>query len=78
MDAPDEVSQVREDSVLEQATGGSLALDNGCSDHRGVAREQFATPDDSHEQPKRQAFKKRRRCVSVAGVMSLGEDVASR
>lgn len=54
LDAPDEISQVGEGPVLEQATGGSLALDNGGSDHRGVAREQLAAPDDSHEQPKRQ------------------------
>lgn len=57
LNAPNEISQVREDPVLEQAAGGSLALDNGGTDHRGVAGEQLATPDDSHEQPKRQTLK---------------------
>lgn len=58
LDAPDEISQVREDPVLEQATLGRLALDDGGSDHRGIARKQLATPDDSHEQPERQALQK--------------------
>lgn len=53
LNAPDEVAEVGEDPVFEQAAGGSLALDSGGGDHRGVAREQLATPDNSHEKSKR-------------------------
>lgn len=54
---PDEVPEVREEPVLDQAADGSFTLDNGGSDHSGVARKQLTTPNDGHEQPKRQTCK---------------------
>lgn len=54
LDPPDEIAEVREDPVLEQAAGGSLALDSGGGYYCSVAREQFPTPNNGHEKPKGQ------------------------
>lgn len=68
LNAPDEVAEVGEYPVFEQAAGGSLALDGGGGDHRSVAREQLATPDNSHKKSKRETYHTRTAAFRHRGV----------